>query len=367
MAIILIILILSFLVLIHEFGHFLAARKVGVRVEEFGIGYPPRARKLFTWKGTLFSLNWLPFGGFVRLAGDDAETFEYSEVVEGAKHHDSHLFSEKSQMGRIIIVLAGAAVNILFGILIFSITYAYIGIPTVLPHPKVEVVMPNSPAEQAGIAVGDVVDAVSGQAVGTADELIGKIVQLRGQTVTLKIERDGKTIDVKSHVRTAQQTPANEGSLGIQLISTEFVHYPAWQMPFRGTLQGVKDSWMFAKMIPGVFGKVFVDLFTKAQISNDVSGPIGIVHIAQQEQIASQGLLAILNFAAVISLNLGVMNLMPIPALDGGRVVFILLETAVGKKRRAKWEGYANSAGMVALLALIVVISLHDVWKIFVK
>lgn len=124
---------------------------------------------------------------------------------------------------------------------------------------------------------------------------------------------------------------------------------------------------MFAELVPKALGGVVVDLVTKAKLSEDVSGPIGIVHIAQQEQLASQGIFTILNFAAVISLNLGIMNLMPIPALDGGRAVFILLESVIGKRRRAKIEGYANNVGMVALLGLIVIISFRDVWKIFVK
>jgi regulator of sigma E protease len=368
MAIILIIVVLSFLVLIHEFGHFLAARKTGVRVEEFGIGYPPRLIKLFSWKETIFSLNWLPFGGFVKLAGDDAETFERSgeqkakDVSGGA-----HLFYQKTQLQRIFIVVAGAFVNIFFGVLIFSATYAYIGIPTTLPHPRVDMVVANSPAQKAEIRAGDTIEAIDNHSVASSDELIAQIQQRLGKTVALTVGRGNTTVTMSSYVRTAAETPPNQGSLGIELINTEFVHYPAWQMPFRGTWQGLQDSWLFAKMIPGVFGNVFVTLFTRAQISNDVSGPIGIVHIAQQEQIASQGPLAILNFAAVISLNLGVMNLMPIPALDGGRVVFILLESVIGKRRRAVWEGYANNVGMALLLTLIVIISLHDVWKIFVK
>lgn len=365
----LVIIILSLLVLIHELGHFIAARKMGVHVEEFGIGYPPRALKLFRWKETLFSLNWLPFGGFVRLAGDDAETFE--RMADGKESagvkQDSHLFSSRSQLQRIIIVLAGAAVNIVFAIIVFSASYAKIGIPTELPHPKIDIVAPNSPAEKAGVQVGDVVLSVNGEEVKNTEVLIGKIQQHRGETVAIQLQRGETQLEIHSYLRTIGETPSGEGSFGVELNDVELTHYPIWQMPFRGTYQGLKDSWAFAKMIPRVFGQVLVDLFTHGRISDDVSGPIGIVHMAQQEELASQGWMTILTFAAIISLNLGIMNVMPIPALDGGRAVFILLESVLGKRRRAKIEAYANNIGMVALLGLIVLISLKDVWKIFVK
>lgn len=361
-----VILILSFLVLIHELGHFFAARKMGVRVEEFGIGYPPRLLKLFKWKETLFSLNWLPFGGFVKLAGDDGESFErMGEGKQKTQAADRGLFSEKSQLQRIVIVLAGAVINILFAVLVFAATYAKIGIPTPLLHPKVDLVVTDSPAQKAGLLVGDEVFALNGLEVKSVDELIAKIQEHRGQTVTLKIQRGGQQLQPQTYLRTPEETPSEQGSLGVRLMDLEFKHYPVWEMPVRGMVQGIKDSITFAKMIPAVFGRVIVDLVTRARISDDISGPIGIVHMAQKEQLASQGFLAMLNFTAVISLNLGIMNLMPIPALDGGRAVFILLEFVIGKRRRAKIEVYANNVGMAFLLGLIVIISIKDVWRIF--
>lgn len=191
-----VILMLSFLVLIHELGHFFAARKMGVDVEEFGIGYPPRLAKLFKWKETLFSFNWLPFGGFVKLAGDDGETFERTgeskeeKAAELAKH--SRLFHQKTQLQRMFIVLAGASVNILFGILIFSASYTQIGIPTVLAHPKVDEISQGSPAEAAGFVVGDAIISIDGKEVRSSGELIAQIQLLKGKTVPINIERDSE-------------------------------------------------------------------------------------------------------------------------------------------------------------------------------
>ena len=149
------------------------------------------------------------------------------------------------------------------------------------------------------------------------------------------------------------------------MVDTELRRYPAWQMPFYGIVQGGKDSYMFSKMILETLGKVVVDLVSSGKVANEVSGPIGIVNIARKEKLFEQGPMIVLNFAALISINLGVVNVLPIPPLDGGRALFILLEGILGKKRRTKLEFYTNQAGMVFFLALIVLISIKDVFAIF--
>ncbi|HAV15469.1 MAG TPA: hypothetical protein DCX25_04000 [Candidatus Pacebacteria bacterium] len=372
-------LLLSFLVLIHEWGHYIAAKKTGVRVEEFGFGYPPRALTMFTRKGTVFTLNWLPFGGFVRLAGDDAESFEQmagadkasanktgaSKAEKSAKKNVG-LFSSASRINRLFVVLAGACINLLFGVLIFAFLYTWAGAVSVnLPRPRVDEVISNSPAQKAGFVKGDEVISLNGVATKTSAAFIERIQTVRGQQISVVVARDGKNATLTSYVRTEKETPDGQGGLGIMLIDVEFRHYPAWQMPFYGMVQGVKDSYMFSGMIVKTLGRVVGDLVRFKGVASEVSGPIGIVNTARKEKLFEQGPQIVLNFAALISINLGVVNVLPIPPLDGGRALFILLEGILGKKRRAKLEYYTNQAGMLFFLALIVLISIKDVFAIF--
>ncbi|HKY74054.1 MAG TPA: M50 family metallopeptidase [Patescibacteria group bacterium] len=369
MALVVFILLLSFLVIIHELGHFLAARHSGIRILEFGIGYPPRLLALFKKGKTLFSLNWLPFGGFVRLAGDDAETVEQqgSSVVDehGAVVPRGELFAEQPQYKRLYVVLAGATVNILFGILMFASLYMYLGIPENLPHPVVNEIAAGSPAETAQLRKGDVLLRVEDVSIASAEEFIIQIQKHRGAVVKVEFQRNGTSMTAEPYVRTLQETPQNQGSLGVALTDTEWRRYPWWQMIPRGIWRGVQDSYFFAKQILVALGQMITTIAQKREVPKDISGPIGIVYMAEKEQILQQGPLALANFAGLLSLNLGVMNLLPIPALDGGRAVFVLLERLLGKKRRARVEQTANAIGMTLLLALILFISIKDVVVIF--
>ncbi len=360
-------LILILLVLIHEWGHYIVAKWVGVHVEEFGFGYPPRAAKLFTRKGTVFTLNWLPFGGFVRLAGDDAETFERLNEKNQESQQTSKLFYTKSKLRRLCIIYAGAAMNLLLGALIFAGIYTVMGIPTSLPHPRIDQIVEHSPAQIAGIQPGDEILQVEGKLIKNSQEFITAIQEKRGSTLGLVWIRGGKEYQGSVYVRTLEETPEKEGALGVVLIDTELRQYPRWQMPFLGIKQGVQDSIMFSRMILTVLGDMVAGLFTRGKIAGDVSGVIGIVYTTQKEHVFDRGWLAIANFTALISLNLGIINILPIPALDGGRAVFVLLEGLIGKRRRMIAENYANTVGMVILVGLLVVISVKDVWMILGK
>jgi len=375
MSILLVVLIISFLILIHELGHYLAAKKIGVKVEEFGFGYPPRAWKMFHWKGTDFTVNWLPFGGFVRLFGDSAETVESGGVERSGsstQHHSSSTeayphnhFEGKSISGRLFVILAGAVINIVVGILAFTVIYSQIGVPTVLPHPLISEVAQDSPAAKAGLRSGDELLEVAGVPVFGTQQFISAVQERRGESVDVRFRREAKEQTVQVYARTVQETPEGQGSFGLILKDMEFVHYAWWQMPFYSIRQGVVDSWMFTRSIFSSLGSMFSGMFSRGEVPKDVAGPVGIVHMANRENLAQQGWMAVLSFTGVISLNLGVMNLLPIPALDGGRAVFLVLERVLGKKRRIFWEQRANLLGMTVLLTLIVLISVKDVWTIF--
>ncbi|MEK7458003.1 MAG: M50 family metallopeptidase [Patescibacteria group bacterium] len=369
MNMLIVILVLAFLVLIHELGHYLAARFIGIRVREFGFGYPPRALKLGTWKKTLFSLNWLPFGGFVRLAGDDAESLEGAgeKDEDGSVIPKQELFAEKPPVKRLVVVLAGVVVNIVFGIAAFAILYTMFGIPENLPHPLIEIVAQGSPAETAQLKSGDEILLLNNQEVNSAQAFITMLRQFRGEIVTIEVKRDGEVLKLEPYVRTPEETPTDEGGLGVMLNDVKIVQYPPWQMIPKGIARGVQDSYAFAKQILSSLGQLVVTLVQKRSVPNELSGPIGIVYVAQKQDVFKQGPFMVLNFAGLLSLNLGVLNLLPIPALDGGRAVFILLERLLGKERRVRYEQRANAVGMIFLLGLIVLISVKDVLMIVRK
>lgn len=391
------LLILSFLVLIHELGHFFAAKLMGVLVEEFGLGYPPRLKKLWRWQGTIFSLNALPFGGFVRLFGDEGETLEggmkdsESEVENVAKKSpprsesqesqealespeppeprlESQKFTSKTELQRLFIILAGVVVNFVFGVLAFAYIYSRVGIPTPTGQVEIVEVLPDSPAAEAGLEVGDairVVEAPSEQAPALAPTTTGEFItwvsQQSGQNINLTLERAGATQSALLYVRTQEEIPTGEGAIGIGLSDTDLKFFPWWQMPFRGMWVGVQDALAMGRLILDTLGMMLVNLITKGVVPTEVSGPIGIVSQAYEFEAVKQGFLGNLNTAALLSINLAIMNLLPIPALDGGRAIFIMMEPFIGRERRRRWEGKANAVGFMFLIVLIVLITVKDI------
>lgn len=369
-----ILVLLSILVIVHEFGHFFAAKMVGVHVEEFGLGYPPRAKILFEkWK-TKFSLNIIPLGGFVRLYGDDAETVEkggaQTDLPEGVTHENR--YSQKSIPARMTILLAGVVVNFVFGILAFAGIYSTIGIPAERGNVVVTNVVEGSAAAQAGFQSDDVITAF------TNDE--GQRISLSESQQFIEFVSDHPEKELQVFVRRGEEeqillaTPEKneetgevQGRLGVGLSDSELVFYPWWQMPFRGMLVGLQESIRLSGFILVSLKDMVVSTVQKGQVPSDLSGPVGIVDQTYQSGILQDGWLGRLNWMALISVNLAIMNLLPIPALDGGRALFLLTEPILGKDRRTRWEQWANNYGMMFLLALIVLITAKDVWKIFVR
>jgi regulator of sigma E protease len=358
------LLVLSFLVVIHELGHFLAAKRVGVHVQEFGLGYPPRLRPLFKKWGTLFSLNAIPVGGFVKLYGDDAEQMAV-EPEPGIP--ESRMFSRQTAAKRLIIILAGVVVNFLFGIIAFIGLFSAIGIPTPKGFALITEVTSGSPAELAGFQVGDQVVSflADGQAekIAASQRLIDLIAQHKGETVVLRVRRDSRELDLSPQLRA--ERPENDGLLGVGLEDTDLKFYPWWQMPFRGALQGLRDSFNLSRLVVAALGDMVVRLVTRGEIPRDITGPVGIVDQAIQNEVLKQGLPGALNFAGQLSVNLAIMNLLPIPALDGGRALFVVLERMIGRARRVRWEQKANLVGFIFLLSLILLVTAKDIINLF--
>jgi regulator of sigma E protease len=349
------LIILSFLVIIHEMGHFLFARWSKIKVEEFGLGYPPKAKTLFKDKlGTIYTLNWLPFGGFVRMFGEDG-----GQLVKGS-------FSSVSVWKRLVVVLAGATINFIFGVLAFGAIYSQHGIPTNLNGVRVEVVAPGSPAELAGVKVGELVTSVSQSndkaETKTSEALISFVQKHRGEKVILET-KEGPAYE--TYVRKPEEVPTGEGALGLTLTDFEMKHYPWWEMPFRGMWVGLKAATSFGFLILDALGKMVSELVFMGKVPADVSGPVGIVYTAEKEGFLREGFWSQLNFAAILSINLAIVNVLPFPALDGGRAVFLVWELLTRKRVNQKVETWLNTAGFALLLSLIVLISVRDVGRVF--
>lgn len=365
--IVIFVLILSFLVIIHELGHYLMAKKVGVIVEEFGLGYPPRALKLFKKWGTVFSLNWIPFGGFVKMKG------EFAQEGEPPKNAKAQIgsFVEQSAAARLAIILAGAAVNFLYGVLAFSVVFSFTGIPAL--EPVVTEVEIGSPAANAGMP-----SQVKITQISINDEVLSPTTYpqvsdfLRkhpGETVTLQVvgpcqqEECGNRIsEYTVPLRPQAEVSDEHGPLGVSFQTRMF--YPWYQMPIRGAAYGVSQALYLGYAIVQGLGTMVTDLITKGQVPADVTGPVGIAHEAQANKLFEQGIGYTVLFSGLISINLAVMNVLPIPALDGGRALFIILEKILGKKRVSQVEGYATYGGFVILIILISLVTLRDVLRI---
>ena len=343
-------LILSVLVLVHEFGHFISARIFGIRVEEFGFGLPPRAKKLFTKWGTVFTLNWLPIGGFVKLYGE--EYSDGDEVVAG----DAGRFYDKPARVRAVVFVAGVIMNFLLGIFLFATVYSFVGIPVTTDRVRVEEIVADSPADKAGFKVGDVVKQFSetNQMVKFVNEKAGSEIEL------LVVGKDGAERTIKVIPR--KDPPAGQGALGIVLSNVELTKYPWWQMPFRGAVVGLSEAIAWGKDIASGLGHMVYGLVTGKGVPKDLSGPVGIYQVSGQ--VIKQGFLATLQFMGVLSINLAVLNILPLPALDGGHVFFLLIEKIIGRKRKNKIEGYVNTAGMIFLLCAMLLITVRDVARL---
>lgn len=345
------IIVLSVLVLVHELGHFVAAKRSGIWVEEFGFGIPPRIiGKKFG--ETIYSLNLFPFGGFVRLHGESSEN-----QVKKPKR----AFINKSKFQRAVIVTAGVFMNFLLGVFIFASVYTFTGIPTYVKETgRVEVleVQEGSPAMQAGLKKGDIIKSIEGQAIESSGELQSVVDEHKGEQVYVLIDRVGE--EQKLSLTPRKEAPEGEGPIGVAISSAKTNYYkgPLWQRPLLGVYYGVKESIFWGAAIVLGLIKLISELFV-GKVPQDVAGPVGILAITSQA--AQEGFLDVVNLTAILSINLGILNIIPFPALDGGRLLFIVIEAMLGKKVYPKLESVIHAAGMVILILLLLVITAHDI------
>ncbi len=357
LTIVIFLAILGILVLTHEWGHFIVARRAGLIVEEFGFGFPPR---LFSFKKgeTLYSINLLPLGGFVKILGED-----------GSGIDNPKSFASKSISVRSLITAAGVAMNFILGAVLLIIGF-YIGLPqaidkeneTLAKNIQIQIVSVafNSPANAAGINFGDAVKYLKiGDKIININEITilqNTVNEYLGKNIILGIERAGTPLEFKIMPR--KDPPQGEGALGIALVKTGVVSY-SW---YQSVWLGIKSSFIVTWEIIKGFAGMLKNLIARGEVPSEISGPVGIAILTKQA--ASLGFTYLLNLIALISFNLAVLNLIPFPALDGGRLLFFGIEKIKGSKISPKIENAIHSVGIALLLALVVLITYRDILKL---
>ena len=352
--------VLSVLVLVHELGHFLLAKKAGVKVEEFGFGLPPRLAGIKRGE-TVYSLNWIPFGGFVKLYGEDLEDYGKNGQNQG------RAFWAKPISARAGIVVAGVVFNFLLALLAFTAVYSYAGIPEETQRLTVLGVLPDSPASESGIQGGDLllsVDGINLTGMQSGEDVVETFSQAvagkKGTEISLKVQRDESELTYTVTPRV--DYPQDQGPLGVAITNVEMVKYPWWQMPFRAVPQGLKEAFGWTGLIIASLGKMLADLFGQGVVPKDLAGPIGIFQITSQ--VARTGVVNLIQFMGVLSVNLAIFNILPFPALDGGRIIFLVYELVTRKRPKPELERKVNSVGLAFLIGLIALITVNDLARL---
>ncbi len=335
------VIVLSVLILVHELGHFIAAKATGAWVEEFGIGFPPRiyGRK---WGDTIYSINWIPFGGFNKMSG---------EVDPKAPRS----LAGKSYGVRLLVLSGGILMNLLLPFLLLSVAYM-IPHDAIIGQVVVEEVAPGSPAEMAGIQVGDTILSIDGREINNGSDL-SRLVQLNlGSEISILIEHADATTETIT-LTPRWRPPEGEGPIGTLSRTIDPVtvseSYPPWEAIPRGTRSCVETLILYKN---GIVGLILGTIpFTAA-------GPVGIVQITGE--VAHSGISPVLELTAFISIAIAITQLIPFPALDGGRILFVIIEwIRRGKRISPRIETIVHSIGFMILLGLLLLVTYQDIFR----
>lgn len=372
MEVIIFLVVLVVLILVHEVGHFIVAKLSRMRVDEFGIGFPPRALTFARANGTAYTLNWLPFGGFVRIYGEDGEQSEPGS------------FASKPRILQAAVLLAGIVMNLIFAYLILTTTLV-IGTQQALTEQQIASstdaaiviadIAPNSPAAHAAFQRGDEVLAATTTLVSnTGNQKLHVVYQggdpLRlaqlisldssGLPMQFSIKRNGKVFQTEATPKAGViPNEPSQISLGVTLASIGTVKTPVAQAP----VEGLTYTWQIIKETVIGLGQFLKGVITFNPDLTQVAGPVGIANAVGQA--TAQGISALLTLTAVISINLAIVNLIPVPALDGGRLLFVIIEAVTRKPINQKIAERINMVGFVLLIILMLVVTAHDIFNLF--
>ena len=363
------VVVFGLIVFVHEFGHFIMARLMGVRVNEFALGMGPRLLK-FKGKETEYSLRLFPIGGFCSMAGEDAAGGgSVTETDPDVDPNDPRAFFNKKVWRRILIVVAGAAMNLLLGFVVLVTYFAVFtkpvaeGEPAMYASKIIAQLNEDAPAYQTGLRVGDDVLSINGKRVYTNFDLANILQTDEDGKFDFTVRRDGEKValnGVTFDIEVDEET-------GTRYLKYDFKVLGVKKTAWTTVTQAARMETSVAVMIWRSFG----DILTGKYGLNELSGPIGTVEaigdaaVNESDQGISIDWESLLMMTVIITVNVGVLNLLPFPALDGGRLVFLVFEGIFRKKVPPKFEGMVHVIGFVLLLLLMVVVAFSDIWKLF--
>lgn len=369
LTIIIFFIVLSILVFVHELGHFGAARIFGMIPKEFGFGFPPRLWGVYKdengkWrhvkgkqditgiKSTVYSINWIPIGGFVNVGEDDINDT------------GPHTFMGKKIWQRIVILSAGVAMNVLLTAVLFSAGYM-IGFPQIMDgrqadskaivmERKIQVtdVLPDSPAQKAGVQFRDAITSINGVKFDNYEDFIKYIEDKAGQELVYKIKRGKSEIEKKITPAVIEET--GKPGIGIAITGVEIVKYP-W---YYAIWKGFQYTILLLGMIAAAFYELIKGLFMGQGVGGNLAGPVGIAKLTGDA--SRMGFAYLLQFTALLSANLAVINFLPIPALDGGRVLFLIFEKFKGRPMKRELEIMLHNVFFILLILLVLIVTLRD-------
>lgn len=359
LTIITFIIVLGILILIHELGHFIIAKLVGIKVEEFAIGFPPRIWSAKNGE-TEYSINILPIGGYVRLFGEE-DAGRSEKLMSKIKGEYKRAFFAKPPLTRAAVVLAGTVMNFLLGWAIISFLFTQ-GVMVPSNNVYIEEIAQNSPAEKAGLQPRDIIKEVEVDSqvyeITTSRELINTTSKYLGEEIILTIERNGQLLEIAIIPRA--EAPEGEGAMGISISNYEEKIYSWTEAPF----MGLRESFRISRDLFLGIGQTFVKLAKLDKSAGEgVAGPLGIYQLTGKA--VSFGSRAVLELMGLLSINLAILNLFPIPALDGGRLLFVIIEGMTGRKVNPKLEQEIHKIGLVVLLALLLLATFNDALRFF--
>jgi regulator of sigma E protease len=357
LTVIIFIAVLSVLVIVHELGHFLAAKKAGCNVSKFAIGFPP---KLFSFtKGeTEYTINLLPLGGYVSIKGENGEESD-----------DPRSFSNKSFAWKSLIISAGVLMNVALGYVLITAGMLF-GAPALVDDSQeinkyariadrelqIIEILPESPAALAELSLGDKIISLNSQPVTSTDELSAILNQATDSDsgeYTIEIKREDRVFNQVIQPERIEQI--DKQGIGVGLAEIGTVSYPWYIAPFLGIARTGEILWLIVASFVGIIQ----ELFTTGGTNVDIAGPVGIAVITGQ--VAKQGFIHLMQFTALLSLNLAIINILPFPALDGGRFALIIAEKIRGKKVNVKLENMIHLIGFAFLMLLVVIVTANDI------
>lgn len=343
------LVVFTLIIAVHEFGHYITARLLGMKVLEFAFGFPPRAVGV-RHAEIDYTVNWIPFGGFVRILGQD--DFSIKQEGEG----DPRAFTSKPWWAQAIVLVAGVTMNFILALVVLTAAFA---LGTTGPTGEVRVleVSPGSPAEVAGFQKGDIVVSVDGRKVTTTRELISYTRSKAEHEIFLEVTRNGRPLP-RITATPRSEPPEGQGPLGIKIEEVQGPVAVALPAAFGQATALTGEVVQQIAELPGqlVRGR------SGGPAAPEVTGPIGIFQVTGQ--VAELGLPTVLKLVGVLSVNLGVLNIVPFPGLDGGRLLFVLIAGIFKKRFSPQVEAAIHAAGFVLLLALLVVVSISDIRRV---